>query len=362
MRRRFDPDYFEDLLRQVTREADPWPDPEPTPRRSAADLWEIASQRRRKRGLIGRCRSRLAGLLLAQPRRHRILTRTLVISFTVVLAVAIGTSLAVRSRISPPHTYGAPGTLKLQFPDDAPPARARLHQLADAANNAADTIPTGTYTHVRTQTWSADPTSTDGSSTVTAVEENLFWAADHSGVRTTLALPPEPAGQTTAGYVEQPPPSIGDLQRFVYGPHELTVIVDRPSNQPEILAGQMHAENPARTPQALVRTAADLYRFHALTPRQRAAVLQVLADTDGLVDRGQVTDRAGRPGVAISVDGSESGVQVRDILIFDPVTGALLSHEQLLLTRPTLAEALTPSVAAYVLYLTNSRVDTLPGL
>jgi hypothetical protein len=61
-----------------------------------------------------------------------------------------------------------------------------------------------------------------------------------------------------------------------------------------------------------------------LVPREtRAIILQILAETPGLVWRGAVTDRAGRAGVAVS--GDQANEQA--VLIFDPCSGVLLAQE-----------------------------------
>lgn len=49
------------------------------------------------------------------------------------------------------------------------------------------------------------------------------------------------------------------------------------------------------------------------------------ADLPGFVWRGQVTDRAGRTGVAVSFDDPPHDEQ--SVLIFDPHTGELYAHE-----------------------------------
>jgi hypothetical protein len=81
----------------------------------------------------------------------------------------------------------------------------------------------------------------------------------------------------------------------------------------------------------------------------------VLADTDGLTDRGEVTDRAGRRGVAFSVD-SDAGA-TRDIVVFDPATGQLLSYERVVLVSPPRTAVRAPAVVTYVLYLARDRTD-----
>lgn len=73
-----------------------------------------------------------------------------------------------------------------------------------------------------------------------------------------------------------------------------------------------------------------LYGQYVVPRAIRAAVLRVLADVPGFRWRGQVTDRAGRQGVAVTFDDREHDAQ--SLLIFDPKTGELLADERLTLS------------------------------
>src|SRR5690606_35305126 len=64
---------------------------------------------------------------------------------------------------------------------------------------------------------------------------------------------------------------------------------------------------------------------HVVPLATRAAILTVLADLPGWSWRGEVTDRAGRDGVAVTFNDPEHNQE--QLLIFDPATGVLLAHE-----------------------------------
>ncbi|WP_327304867.1 CU044_5270 family protein [Streptomyces sp. NBC_01298] len=87
------------------------------------------------------------------------------------------------------------------------------------------------------------------------------------------------------------------------------------------------------------------------SPQQRAAVLRVLADTEGIAYRGEATDRAGRPGVSFSVDSDYGGLPVKHTLIFDARNGKLLAYEEELTTSAGSLNVSVPSVILYVNYL-----------
>jgi hypothetical protein len=87
-----------------------------------------------------------------------------------------------------------------------------------------------------------------------------------------------------------------------------------------------------------------------VVPRQtRAQILRVLADVPGFEWRGEVTDRAGRKGVAITFDDRDNKTQ--SLLIFNPNTGELLAHELLMLS-PT-------RISTYLLILGTAWTDRL---
>jgi hypothetical protein len=82
----------------------------------------------------------------------------------------------------------------------------------------------------------------------------------------------------------------------------------------------------------------------------------VLARSPGLIDSGEVTDRAGRPGVAVSLDSAYSGAPTRYTLIFNPDTGILLGEEETLLGNPGKLNVRPRSVIAYTAFLASDYV------
>ncbi|MDT0531944.1 CU044_5270 family protein [Micromonospora sp. DSM 115977] len=94
-----------------------------------------------------------------------------------------------------------------------------------------------------------------------------------------------------------------------------------------------------------------------VVPRQaRATILAILADKPGFVWRGQVVDRAGRSGLAVTADltppAGEYPQRAQMLLVFDPSTGELLAYEYLEL-------APRRRVLHYLLFLRTGRTDTL---
>jgi hypothetical protein len=95
----------------------------------------------------------------------------------------------------------------------------------------------------------------------------------------------------------------------------------------------------------------DLLSESVAPPQLRASLYQVATSIPGIEPAGNVTDRAGRQGVAVAV--SRNDLQLE--LIFDPKTSALLASEQTIRVpiSDTAAPAGTP--ISYTLYL-DSRI------
>jgi hypothetical protein len=74
-----------------------------------------------------------------------------------------------------------------------------------------------------------------------------------------------------------------------------------------------------------------------------------------LINSGTVTDRAGRPGLAISLDSSYSGLLTRYTLIFDR-NGKLLGEEETLIGNPGKLNVCSPSVIGYTTFLSSGYV------
>jgi hypothetical protein len=244
---------------------------------------------------------------------------------------------------------GTPSPLALPAAGDPPAARTHLVALAKAVGRAPAAPEVGAYTYVHVQTWTAGRSR--GARPISR-DERLWWAADRSGRTETTALsqPPPAPVPAAAGA------STSDTTITTYEPGKVSVVVDSPSTQAPVLAFQLADRHPLKEgPRGMLRAVADLYRSHHLDPVQRAAALQVLADTDGIDYQGTVVDRSGRSGVAVSVD--SDGGTTRDVAVFDPGAGRLLSYERVALVGAATSPSRSPALVAYVLYLNSGRAE-----
>ena len=130
------------------------------------------------------------------------------------------------------------------------------------------------------------------------------------------------------------------------------------STDDRILARQLElAHPPENGPAERLVAVEDAYAQMPLPPAVRAAVLRYLASTPGLTLTGAVTDRAGREGVAVSVESDHSGLPTRYTMIFSPDDGRLLASEDTLTTTAGQLDVPVPSVLSYSVTLAARYTD-----
>jgi hypothetical protein len=95
---------------------------------------------------------------------------------------------------------------------------------------------------------------------------------------------------------------------------------------------------------------ADAYRSARLSPAQQAALFAFATSRAGLEPFGQVTDRAGRVGYALSVESDYTGLPTRYTAIFDPATGRLLDLEQTLTRSAGSLGVRVPATIGYTVF------------
>lgn len=129
----------------------------------------------------------------------------------------------------------------------------------------------------------------------------------------------------------------GETDVVSHGPTRNPPPATRLSANPALLQHQLLGypdigqDNPG-IPNRVERTerAVDALRDYGnVPPALQAALWRVLADQH-LVNRGEIVDRAGRHGIAFTLDTAYSGLPTRYVLIIDPQTGRLLSFKGVL--------------------------------
>ncbi|MFY1634254.1 CU044_5270 family protein [Solwaraspora sp. WMMB335] len=219
-----------------------------------------------------------------------------------------------------------------QQPDSPPAAGPMLMDLADRISDAPYDNAGGTYSYHRRKSWGARQALGPGGHVMSIAEEVETWSdSSGNGMTRTQQLMPEFPTEESRLYWE------GVLEpgaRTPGTPVTSTGLVgpDQPiTEDPSELARKLKVGAGAGAG-ATVKAVNDIYSLYLVPRSVRSQILRILADTPGLHWRGEVVDRAGRTGVAVTADDTERNVQ--HLLIFDPVTGELLAHELVKLTEP----------------------------
>ncbi len=288
-------------------------------------------------------------------------TRRAVLGAAATSATAIAGALIVQvAGPARPVFAATPPPLQLQYDKDAPAARDALLKLASAvqAGPAVNEQRSGRFSFVRVGQWSLDMSSSAKERTTVAVVPQVIstWrATDGSGKVVTASLHRSDIGDKPDAQALMAAASRGETQVSTYAAGQLAAVIADPiPHDVDALAKALYAHQPQdKGAQSAVRAIADLYRAAAVDRDVRVAALRFLARTDGVLLRGEVTDRLGRRGLAVSVDSNDGGT--RDLLVFDQRTGWLLAYESMFLKRPEKLPVKVPVVFSYVLYLEQDR-------
>jgi hypothetical protein len=301
--------------------------------------------------------------------------RRLILAGAATVAAGATAYALTRSRTGPPAAGDTPawavaGTVivPMAFQDDTdpPPAADRLRALAAGITDAPHDAQSGRYAYRHGKSWSAGILNDEGYSLGFVDEEQEWTAPDGSGRvrrRTVGAEYPDQASrrywQNRIAQGQGPTIPHEDVQDVPahrpdpYGPPQPADWTQPPSD-PTQLAGVLRAGYGALD---AAKWTMEFYRSYVVPRTVRAQVLTILAGLPGFLWRGQVTDRIGRAGVAITVQarapqdrgGSDQYVGV---LIFDERTGELLDYEDSVVTT-------SPRLNTYMQILDSGRTDRI---
>ena len=222
-----------------------------------------------------------------------------------------------------------------------------LHDIAARTATLPDDVGSGRYAFVETRGWhlwsriqNDQPVHSD------VVEQRVrSWTADDGSgrtwkrVRVPLHLP------DVDDSLREPGPLMWPLR---------SLPADDAGLERTLAIGHPVENGPAERLVAV----RDAYGQMPLPPAVRAAVLRFVAATPGIRLAGRVTDRAGRPGIAVSLDSDYSGLPTRYTLIFDERDGRLLGDEEMLTTTAGKLNVPVPSVIGYTTYVDAHYTDS----
>jgi hypothetical protein len=288
----------------------------------------------------------------ARPTRRLVLTAGAAAVAAAATTVIYETSTLDRSKTPPPEALGSVLVpISYEFPTAAPPAGPQLRALAGRIGDASYENHTGRYTYHHFKSWGAGVLGSGHGRTAALSEERKIWeAADGSGKQITIFLEPQYPDQESRDYWERvmratPIPALDPKS----GPEIMQLTPFPQAPLPTDRAGLMEMLKVQFGGGAASKEVGTVYGRYAVPRQTRAEILRILAGMPGFRWRGKVTDRAGRPGLAITFDDREHNV--RFLLIFNPKTGELVADELLWL------EPGQPS--AYRLYLDTGRTDSV---
>jgi hypothetical protein len=226
-------------------------------------------------------------------------------------------------------------------PPVAPSGSNLLLTLADVAARQPASAATGQarYAFVRRRTWSVSsgPAAKPSPQIHSTVIESWLRA---DGTGRVLAVTGSRAGPITRAV-------------FLHtGPPLTPLTADAPA-----LASRLGLGYPVPTPAGeQFAEVGDVTARQPVTGAVQATVLRLLARLPALIDSGTVVDRAGRPGIAVSVDSAYLNVPARFTLIFDGGTGRLQEEDVTLTGDPGGLRVRPGAVVSYTTFLASGWV------
>jgi hypothetical protein len=203
-----------------------------------------------------------------------------------------------------PALAATPSSLAYHVPEKAPSGREVLLQLAAvAARQRVTAAPSEAYPYVRTAGWYllTQISGNRANSKVVASMRESWIAANGFDRWITRRVPGDGSHVSATALGPQTGRDAGS------GPPRL-----RLSTLPAVIALQLDLGHPRSIgPVERFVSLTDLALNQPIPPRAQSGILRVLARSPGLIDNGKVTDRAGRPGVAVSLDSAYSGLPTR---------------------------------------------------
>jgi hypothetical protein len=281
---------------------------------------------------------------------------------TLAVAVGVAGGLVVFDSLSAtqqPALAATPALLSYEYNDSAPPAADYLLRIAAEIQPTAEAAG-GPVTYVKTRAWSLDMASA-GAETVAAIvpyEQQLWRAPDRSGLtRLTWSEPEFRDDLARREWERSGAQERVEDQTTSYKPGERATVTSEPPSADLVeLTEQLYSYQPRENgPKSAIRAVAGLYQDWVLPSSVRVQALRFLANHHELRYRGEVSDRAGREGVAVTFDGDNE----QDVIVLDADSGAMLAYESIL-TKDTQLPVETPAVFSYVLLLDAQHVDSMP--
>ncbi|OLR95303.1 hypothetical protein BJP25_07285 [Actinokineospora bangkokensis] len=280
--------------------------------------------------------------------------RWLLAGATVTAAVVGLLAYQAAGPTTPQGTAATPAPLVITAPATATPAAQRLTELAQRARTSGVPQPTGTTEYIELRAWYLNSqTSEDNTVSAVVPEIHRTWAnPDGSGRAESEQAEPEFRNDADRAEWDGPTTST-DTDSWGPGERPSAFGTGRPPIDPDALAQYLHRPNPpdAIGPVKTLVALQDLLRDRVLTPTERAAALNLLAQLPDITYQGTTTDRTGRTADAFSLDSAYGGLPARYTLLIAPDTGVILGNEEMLTSAAGKLNVTIPAVVEYETYV-----------
>jgi len=244
-------------------------------------------------------------------------------------------------------------------------AAAVLHKAARAAlgQPGLGTLEPGQYVYTKSEVAYLSTIESSYSALVPQIRE-VWLGRDRTGwLHTTSGTPTFPSAHDRELWIAAGRPNLGgnaseDTALGNDGGPSFTMdSLDLPTN-PDALYAHLAAEaagNANGVSREMFTLIGDDLRNNYTTPAQRAALFDVAARLPGVELVGDVTDPAGRAGVAVAMVEQD---MTREELVFDRTSYELLSEEQAVISGNSLGYP-AGTVIGHATYLEQAIVDAL---
>ncbi len=248
------------------------------------------------------------------------------------------------------------------------PARQDLLHLAQAARTSNPPAQSGgSVQYVQTNNWFSSREDTKKSSTSKLIPTTIQAWLSPDGSQTSIESSGTPLRADGRGLAPSTPSTTATRDQ-VFPPHsadphrisELGTTVN--DVRRELLRSAECDPNatPTARAQCLYQEITGLFRQYVVGPKVASLFWTVLANEPGFRTLGSVTDRAGRPGVGISVISSEAP-EFRLVLIIGRSTGQLLGTEEILIKSNAKLGLKAPAINAFTAILKSEYTPDRPG-
>jgi hypothetical protein len=243
-------------------------------------------------------------------------------------------------------------------------ATSTLRELSTAARAFTEPSGDGGVQHVVTDNWFGSIDDNKGSNNIALIPTiNETWLSPDGSFRlierTGQPLTADGRGVAKQGFGNRPTRADETQPAGSFDPTLLSSMPTDPARlQSALLKATECDDDPAgnRRARCLFVRLEEYNSSYVVPTRVTAALWDLIADQGATKLLGEVEDRAGRPGIGISLIPTDRK-EFRQVLIADPRTGQVLGLEVILIKTVTDLDVTAPAITHFTAFLTAERVN-----